>query len=115
METIWHPSGLGTPTQPWPLRPSPPTANSSPSWCSKARRARLRFSGIWSCGSTTAAGRCVSSIARARTEVAEMFAVHTPGGLDRIEAAGGGLTVGQRMLRDAHGWDDENDRNNRRD
>ena len=54
-----------------------------------------------------------------RTKVVEMFAVHTAGDLeavlDRIEAAGGGLTAGQRMLRDAHGWDDENDRDNHRD
>jgi len=54
-----------------------------------------------------------------RHEVREMFAVHMPDELqavlDRIEAAGGGLTVGQRMLRNAHGWDDENDHPNHRD
>jgi len=33
----------------------------------------------------------------------------------RCEVAGGGLTVGQRMARDAHEWDDENDRDNHRD
>jgi hypothetical protein len=41
-----------------------------------------------------------------RHEVREMFAVHMPDELqavlDRIEAVGGGLTVGQRMLEDAH-------------
>jgi hypothetical protein len=35
--------------------------------------------------------------------------------MDRIEAEGRGLTVLQRMLRDAHGWDDENDRPNHPD
>ena len=39
-----------------------------------------------------------------RTEVAEMFSVHTPAELqaimDNIEAEGRGLTVGRRMLRD---------------
>jgi hypothetical protein len=54
-----------------------------------------------------------------RTEVAEMLAFHTPDVLqakmDRIEAEGRGLTVLPRMLRDAHGWDDENDRPNHPD
>jgi hypothetical protein len=44
-----------------------------------------------------------------RDDVREMFAVHTPeelrAVLDHIEAEGCGLTVGQRMLRDAHRWD----------
>ena len=49
-----------------------------------------------------------------RTELAEMFAVHTPDEvqavLDRIEAEGRGKAVGERMLADAHGWDaDERD------
>ena len=49
-----------------------------------------------------------------RDDVRELFAVHTPEELqamiDRIEAKGRGLTVGQRMLRDAHRWHDENNR-----
>jgi hypothetical protein len=48
-----------------------------------------------------------------RTEMAEMFAVLTRDELkvvlDHIEAEGRGLTVGQRMLRDAHGWGHESD------
>jgi hypothetical protein len=54
-----------------------------------------------------------------RDNVREMFAVHTPeelrAVLDHIDAKGRGLTVGQRMLRDAHGWDDGNDRHNHPD
>ena len=56
---------------------------------------------------------------RERTEAEELLAVHTPAeiraAIERIDAAGDGLTVGQRILRDAHGWDDENDRPNQRD
>ncbi len=52
-----------------------------------------------------------------RTEVAEMFAVHTPEELqaviDRIEAEGHGKPIGEQMLADARG--DENDRPDHRD
>ena len=43
---------------------------------------------------------------RERTEAEELLAVHTPAeiraAIERIDAAGDGLTVGQRILRDAH-------------
>jgi hypothetical protein len=48
-----------------------------------------------------------------------MFAIHTgdelKAVLDRIDAKERGITVGQGMLRDAHGWDDGNDRHNHPD
>jgi hypothetical protein len=51
-----------------------------------------------------------------RTEVAEMFATHTPdelqSALDRVEAKGRGKPIGEQVLADAHGWDAENDRPN---
>ena len=54
-----------------------------------------------------------------RTEVVEMFAVHTPDELKavlgRIEAKGRGKPIGEQMLADAHGRGDENDRRNHRD
>ena len=54
-----------------------------------------------------------------RDHVREMFAVHTPEELrtvlDHMDADGRGLTAGRRMLREAHGLDDENDRHNHPD
>ncbi len=54
-----------------------------------------------------------------RTAVAEMFAVHTrdeiQAVLDRIEAKGRGMPIGEQMLADAHRRDAENDRHNFRD
>jgi hypothetical protein len=48
-----------------------------------------------------------------RTEVAEMFSVHTPDELqavlDRIEAKGRGKPIGEQVLADAHGRGDERD------
>ena len=47
-----------------------------------------------------------------RTEIAEMFAAHTPEELlaviDRIEAKGRGKPIGEQILADVHGWGNEN-------
>ena len=54
-----------------------------------------------------------------RDDVREMFAVHTPDELqavlDRFETKGRGKPIGEQVLADAHGWDDENDRPNHPD
>ena len=49
-----------------------------------------------------------------RDEVHEMFAALAPDELraviDRIEANGRGKPIGEHVLADAYGWDDERDR-----
>jgi hypothetical protein len=72
----------------------------------RARPASLPSSGTGSCGPTTPAGQVrFEHRNEPRTEITEMFAVHTPEELmaviDRIEGNCRGKSIGEQMLAEA--------------